>query len=112
MNVSLCRLAEMPEKGVYVDLGIYGWSSLPDWRGRDPTLRLFEQFALEHGGYQVGSIAASLWKYNLFLCRACMRTLSSVWKISRRCLQSFIQAPPAIVDDFVGKQGVKTRSFD
>ena len=69
MNVSLCRLAEMPEKGVYVDLGIYGWSPLPDWRGKDPTLRLFEQFALEHGGYQVGrptdvwinkSIAASL----------------------------------------------------
>ena len=57
MNDSLCRLAEMPEKGVYVDLGIYGWSSLPDWRGRDPTLRLFEQFALEHGGYQVGSSA-------------------------------------------------------
>ena len=36
-----------------MDLGIYGWSPLPTWAGKDPTLRMFEKFTLEHGGYQV-----------------------------------------------------------
>jgi hypothetical protein len=45
-------LAEMPEKGMFVDLGIYGWTSLPGWAGKDTTLRMFEQFTLKHGGFQ------------------------------------------------------------
>ena len=39
--------------GIFVDLGIYGWSPLPNWAGKDPTLRMFEKFTLKHGGYQV-----------------------------------------------------------
>ena len=40
-----------------MDLGIYGWSPLPTWAGKDPTLRMFEKFTLKHGGYQVLSCA-------------------------------------------------------
>ena len=43
--------------GIFVDLGIYGWSPLPNWAGKDPTLRMFEKFTLKHGGYQVLSRA-------------------------------------------------------
>ena len=39
--------------GIFVDLGIYGWSPLSSWAGKDPTLRMFEKFTLKHGGYQV-----------------------------------------------------------
>ena len=39
--------------GIFVDLGIYGWSPLSTWAGKDPTLRMFEKFTLKHGGYQV-----------------------------------------------------------
>ena len=41
------------QTGIFVDLGIYGWSPLQNWAGKDPTLRMFEKFTLKHGGYQV-----------------------------------------------------------
>ena len=32
-------LLEVPHKGIHVDLGIYGWSPLHNWAGKDNTLR-------------------------------------------------------------------------
>jgi len=58
-------IAEMPEKGIFVDLGIYGWSPLPTWAGKDPTLRMFEKFTLKHGGYQ-GLYADTLMSFEEF----------------------------------------------
>jgi hypothetical protein len=36
-----------------LDIGVYGTSTIPTYKGRDATLREFEKFTLEHGGYQV-----------------------------------------------------------
>ena len=58
-------IAEMPEKGMFVDLGIYGWSPLPGWAGKDTTLRMFEQFTLKRGGYQ-GLYADTLMSFEEF----------------------------------------------
>lgn len=35
----------------YVDLGIYGFSSFKGYQGRDPTLKIFEKFCLDHNSY-------------------------------------------------------------
>ena len=40
------------EDHIFVDLGVYGFSTIPTFAGRDKTLRLFEKFTLDHGGYQ------------------------------------------------------------
>merc|ERR1712050_227331 len=40
------------EDRIFVDLGVYGFSTIPTFAGRDKTLRLFEKFTLDHGGYQ------------------------------------------------------------
>ena len=37
---------------MFVDVGVYGHSALPDYVGKDAALRTFEQFTLEHGGFQ------------------------------------------------------------
>ena len=37
---------------MFVDVGVYGHSPLPDYAGKDPVLRQFERFTLEHNGYQ------------------------------------------------------------
>ena len=57
-----------------MDLGIYGWSPLPNWAGKDPTLRMFEKFTLKHGGYQVLSCAIQ---------KAC----KDIWRIIRQHFQ-------------------------
>jgi len=37
------------------DIGVYGTSTIPTYKGRDATLKEFEKFTLEHGGYQAHS---------------------------------------------------------
>ena len=37
---------------MYVDVGVYGHSHLPNYVGKDKALRTFEKFTLEHQGYQ------------------------------------------------------------
>ena len=37
---------------MYVDVGVYGHSHLPTWKGRDSALRKFEHFTIKHHGYQ------------------------------------------------------------
>ena len=37
---------------MFVDVGVYGHASLPDYAGKDNTLRRFERFTLEHNGFQ------------------------------------------------------------
>jgi hypothetical protein len=38
---------------------VYGTSTIPTYKGRDATLREFEKFTLEHGGYQVHILTTS-----------------------------------------------------
>ena len=61
MKVSLIRLhfdnlpeSLKPKAGdeMFVDVGVYGKSSLPDYAGKDEVLRKFEKFTLEHNGFQ------------------------------------------------------------
>ena len=44
----------LPKAGdvMFVDVGVYGFSHLPDFAGRDKTLRKFEKFTLKHNGFQ------------------------------------------------------------
>ena len=37
---------------MFVDLGVYGFSHIQDFEGRDKTLRKFERFTLKHNGFQ------------------------------------------------------------
>ena len=37
---------------MFVDVGVYGHSELPEYIGKDKALRKFEQFTLEHDGFQ------------------------------------------------------------
>ena len=37
---------------IFIDLGVYGFSQIPNWPGADKTLRKFEKFTLEHQGFQ------------------------------------------------------------
>ena len=36
---------------IFIDLGVYGFSQIPNWPGPDKTLRKFEKFTLEHQGF-------------------------------------------------------------
>lgn len=45
-------IPSIPESGMFVDLGVYGWSQLTKWPGKDSILRTFEKFTLEHEGLQ------------------------------------------------------------
>jgi len=40
------------DDNIFVDLGVYGFSKIPNFAGRDKTLRMFEKFTLDHNGYQ------------------------------------------------------------
>ena len=44
----------LPSAGdvMYVDVGVYGHSKLPNFIGRERALKAFEKFTLEHQGYQ------------------------------------------------------------
>ena len=44
----------LPSAGdiMYVDVGVYGNSHLPTWKGRESALKKFENFTLKHSGYQ------------------------------------------------------------
>ena len=44
----------LPSAGdvIYVDVGVYGHSKLPNFVGKDRALKAFEKFTLEHKGYQ------------------------------------------------------------
>jgi hypothetical protein len=53
------------EDNIFVDLGVYGFSTIPTFAGRDKTLRLFEKFTLDHGGYQA-LYAETLMSYEEF----------------------------------------------
>ena len=46
--------ALLPKAGdvMFVDLGVYGFSHIQDFEGRDKTLRKFERFTLKHNGFQ------------------------------------------------------------
>ena len=46
--------ALQPEAGdvMFVDVGVYGFSHLPNFSGREKTLRSFEKFTLTHKGFQ------------------------------------------------------------
>ena len=37
---------------MFVDVGVYGHSELPGYIGKDAALRKFEQFTLDHDGFQ------------------------------------------------------------
>ena len=37
---------------MFVDVGVYGHSELPGYIGKDAALRRFEQFTLDHDGFQ------------------------------------------------------------
>lgn len=37
---------------MYVDVGVYGHSPLPNYIGKEQALRKFEKFTLDHQGYQ------------------------------------------------------------
>ena len=37
---------------MFVDVGVYGHSELADYVGKDPALRKFEKFTLDHMGFQ------------------------------------------------------------
>ena len=50
---------------MFVDLGVYGFSTIPAFARRDKTLRLFEKFTLDHGGYQA-LYAETLMSYKEF----------------------------------------------
>ena len=50
---------------MYVDLGVYGLSSMPGFAGREDTLRRFEKFTLEKGGFQA-LYAETLMSYEEF----------------------------------------------
>jgi len=50
---------------IFIDLGVYGFSQLPDWPGPDKTLRKFEKFTLEHQGFQ-GLYAETLLTFEEF----------------------------------------------
>ena len=53
------------EDNIFVDLGVYGFSTIPTFAGRDKTLRMFEKFTLDHGGYQA-LYAETLMSYEEF----------------------------------------------
>ena len=46
--------ALLPKAGdvMFVDLGVYGFSEMENFDGRDKTLRKFEKFTLENNGFQ------------------------------------------------------------
>jgi hypothetical protein len=46
---------------------VYGTSTIPTYKGRDATLREFEKFTLEHGGYQVHILIAAEIYHSSFL---------------------------------------------
>jgi len=50
---------------MFVDLGVYGWCHRPDYPGKDETLRRFEKFTLDHGGFQA-LYAETLMSYEEF----------------------------------------------
>ena len=50
---------------MFVDLGVYGLSSMPGFAGREDTLRRFEKFTLEKGGFQA-LYAETLMSYEEF----------------------------------------------
>jgi len=50
---------------MFVDLGVYGWCQRSDYPGKDATLRRFEKFTLDHGGYQA-LYAETLMSYEEF----------------------------------------------
>ena len=53
------------EDNIFVDLGVYGFSTIPAFGGRDKTLGMFEKFTLDHGGYQA-LYAETLMSYEEF----------------------------------------------
>ena len=50
---------------MFVDLGVYGLSTKPGFAGRADTLRRFEKFTLEKGGFQA-LYAETLMSYEEF----------------------------------------------
>ena len=50
---------------MFVDLGVYGLSTKPGFAGRADTLRQFEKFTLEKGGFQA-LYAETLMSYEEF----------------------------------------------
>merc|ERR1711936_1061417 len=53
------------EGDIFVDLGVYGFSTISTFAGCDKTLRLFERFTLDHRGYQA-LYAETLMSYEEF----------------------------------------------
>ena len=45
---------------------MYGTAKTPHYKGRDATLRDFEKFTLEHGGYQVRACALCTISFTFF----------------------------------------------
>jgi len=81
----------LPKAGdvIFIDLGVYGFSQLPDWPGPDSTLRKFEKFTLEHQGYQ-GLYAETL----LTLEEFCDMFPHALYKRVRESLQYCEEAFP------------------
>jgi len=59
--------ALLPKDGdvMFVDLGVYGFSQIQNFDGRDKTLRKFEKFTLENNGFQA-LYAETLMSYDEF----------------------------------------------
>ncbi len=58
---------------------MYGTAQTPSYKGRDATLRDFEKFTLEHGGYQVSAEM----KTNVVLGLSTHKSFSSDWELDK-----------------------------
>ena len=62
---------------MYVDVGVYGHSPLPNYIGKEQALRKFEKFTLDHQGYQA-LYAETLMTYDEFNTMFCRELYDKV----------------------------------
>jgi len=94
----------LPKAGdvMFVDLGVYGFSTLEKFAGRDKTLRRFEKFTLDHFGFQA-LYAETLMNYNEF----CTMFPRAIYDQARDRLPLCKEAFPEVYDK-VSRQGRQT----
>lgn len=92
---------EHTEEDMFVDLGVYGNSHLEDFPGKDETLRKFERFTLEVGGFQA-LYAETLLTYSQFT-KMFKVGMERYWKVRER-LPLTQEAFPEVYDK-VSREG-------
>lgn len=97
--------ALLPKAGdvMFVDLGVYGFSEMENFDGRDKTLRKFEKFTLENNGFQA-LYAETLMSHEEF----CTMFPRSVYDQARDQLPLCKKAFPEIYEK-VSRQGRQSR---